>query len=284
MRATIVALVTIIALFTTVFAQSSVKVLVLPLDGTTPEAQRTALNASIVKLATNKIGGDVTVGETTFNETAAAVGCDPTLASCAEQVRTTLAVDELVYGTADTVDGTTTVSVMRVSAGTAPRTQVSVISETDPAEQAESGMEPLFTADADTLGSDTNTGGAGSADPARPNFFSTTERKLGVAFLAGSVLSLVIGFSLWSGASSLQRDIDERPTNTLAEINTLKELEDEAGGKALWGNVFVVLGLAAGAAGGYFLWKDRKNRNATTIIPAPTEAGTGMTFVLRGSW
>ena len=94
LRAAIVALFTIVALVTSVVAQPATKVLVLPLDGNTPAAQRDGINASVVKLAKSKIGGDVSVGETTFNETAAAVGCDPALASCAEQVRTTLAVDE----------------------------------------------------------------------------------------------------------------------------------------------------------------------------------------------
>src|SRR5204863_4779756 len=128
----IVALVTIIALMTTVLAQASRKVLVLPLDGTASQAQRDALNAAVVKLAKDKlVGDDVTVGETTFNETAAAVGCDPALASCADQVRSTLAVDELVYGTATTENGTTTVTLNRVVAGNpAPKTQISVIGET----------------------------------------------------------------------------------------------------------------------------------------------------------
>ena len=66
--------------------------------------------------------------------------------------------------------------------------------------------------------------------------------------------------------------------------NDLKSLEDRAGSKALWGNIFVVLGIAAGGVGGYFLWKDHKNRTATTITPAPTESGAGMTIVLRGGW
>ena len=83
----------------------------------------------------------VTVGDTTFNETAAAVGCSPDAPECAEQVRTTLAVDELVYGTADTADGSTTIVVKRVSAGNPPTSQISVINETDSGEGAAAGLE-----------------------------------------------------------------------------------------------------------------------------------------------
>jgi hypothetical protein len=285
MKAAIVALVTALALVSSVMAQSAGKVLVLPLDGNAPEAQRSALNKSVIKLAKAKMGGDVSAGETTFNETASAVGCDPALASCAEQVRTTLAVDELVYGSATTSDGTTTVTVNRVAAGSAPKTQISVISETDPAEQAESGMAPLFDAPAEE-GSGSGSGSA-TTPPVRgrpgSGFFDTRERKLGVAFGGAGVLGLAIGFALWSSASSLQDDIDTAPRSTLAEINALKDLEDRAGSKALWGNIMVVSGVVLAGVGGYFLWKDHKNRKAS-VAPVPTEAGTGVTFVLRGSW
>jgi hypothetical protein len=283
MKASIVALVTIIALVSSVMAQSGGKVLVLPLDGNASDAQRSALNKSVVKLAKANMGGDVSAGETTFNETASAVGCDPSLASCAEQVRTTLAVDELVYGTANTSDGTTTVTINRVAAGGSPKTQISVISESDPAEQAESGMAPLFGAPAAEEGS--GSGSATTTPHTRPGsgFFDTKERKLAVAFGGGGILVLAIGLSFWSSAGSLQDDIDTAPRATITEINALKDLEDRAGSKALWGNIMVFGGLALVGVGGYFFWKDRKNRQAA-VAPVPTESGTGMTFVLRGSW
>lgn len=279
MKAAIVALITIVALMTSAIAGPS-KVLVLPLDGNAPAAQRSGLNESVVKLS-RKSGGDVTVGDTTFNETAAAVGCSPDAASCAEQVRTTLAVDELVYGSATTANGNTTVTVSRASAGSEPKTQVTVIPETDPASNVESGLESLFTP--------TETGSGSATERPRPadtgpRFFSTKEAKLGVGIGAGGVLFVVIGLSLWSGADDLQNEIDDHPKTTLAQINDLKALEDEAASKALWGNITMVVGLAALGVGGYFLWKNRQNRKAATITPAPAEVGTGVTLVLRGRW
>lgn len=284
-RAAIVALFTMIALLTSVMAQSR-KVLVLPLDGNAPAAQRTKLNESVAKLSKAKLGGDVTIGDTTFIETAAAVGCDPAEPSCAETVRSTLQVDELVYGSAKTEDGSTTVIVTRASAGSAPKSQISVIRETDSGEQAEGNLGPLFTTSADVPHDSSGSAGSGSAT-GRPrpksNFFDTRERKLGVAFAAGGVIALAIGISLWSGASGLQDQIDSAPDGTLAQIEALKDLEDRAGSKALWGNVFFVVGLAAAGVGGYFLWQDHKNRGAT-VAPVPTEDGTGMTLVLGGRW
>jgi hypothetical protein len=287
-RAAIVALVTMVALLTSVMAQSR-KVLVLPLDGNAPAAQRTKINESVAKLSKEKLGGDVTIGDTTFAETAAAVGCDPAQPSCAETVRTTLQVDELVYGSAKTEGGSTTVIVTRATAGSEPKSQISVISETDSGEQAEGNLGPLFTTTdtaAGSQGSGSDVAGSGS-ETARPrphsNFFDTRERKLGVAFAAGGVIALVVGFSLWSSAGGLQDQIDRAPNDTLSEIQALKDLEDRAGSKALWGNVFVFVGLAAAGVGGYFFWKDHKNRNAT-VAPVPTENGAGMTLVLGGRW
>jgi hypothetical protein len=286
MRIAIVAFVTSIALLTSVIAQPR-KVLVLPLDGNAPAAQRGKLNASVAKLAKSKLDGDVTIGDTTFEETAAAVGCDPAQSSCAETVRTTLQVDELVYGSAKTVDGSTTVMITRVSAGSEPRSQISVIGEKDDASAAEAGLEPGFTTVASPVDAAIAANSAGSNAETKkdtgPGFFSTRERKLGVGFGAGGVIALVIGFAYWSSASGMQDDIDSHPDMTLAQIDDLKSLEDDAASKALWGNVFVILGLAATGVGGYYLWKDRKNRRAAALTPAPVEGG-GMTLVLGGRW
>ncbi len=281
MRTAIVALVTAFALVTSVVAGPR-KVLVLPLDGDAPAAQKSQLNDSVAKLTRDKLDGDITIGDTTFAETAAAVGCDPAAPGCSETVRTTLAVDELVYGTAKTENGQTTVTVYRTSGG-APTSQVSVISETDTGDKAEAQLAPGFGgAPIGDTGS-----AAGSAETAPPrvtrNFFDSRERKIGVGLAAGGVIALAIGISFWAAKGDLQDQIDNHGTRTLADLQDLKDLEDRAGSKATWGNIMVGLGLGLGAAGAYFLYKDHKNRTAT-VTPAPVEAGTGITLVLGGRW
>lgn len=289
MRTIIVALVTTIALLANAIAGPR-KVLVLPLDGGAPAEQKAQLHDSIVKLAKAKLDGDVTVGDTTFSETAAAVGCDPQAAECAETVRSTLGVDELVYGDADTADGTTTVTVHRAAANTPAVVQTLAIADSATGDAAQAQLEPAFGSapPAATAGgpADVPADGAapapGQAEPNR-NFFDTRERKLGVGLAGGGVLALVIGLSLWSAKSDLQRRIDNHPSRTLDDLNDLTALEDRAGSRALWGNVMVVLGLGLGGAGVYFLYKDHKNRSAT-VTPAPVEAGTGMSVVVSGRW
>ena len=281
MRTAIVALVTAVALVTSVTAQTR-KVLVLPLDGNAPAGQKSQLNDSLAKIVREKATGEVTVGDTTFNETAAAVGCDPTTPPCADTLMATLGVDELYYGNASAAAGMTTVVVKRSSKDAAPSQASALIAETDSGDKAEPSLLGVFGETA-AVGS---AGGSGSAVPPKPKrtFFDTKERKIGVGLAAGGVIALAIGIRFWSSKSDLQDEIDSHPNMTLAELQDLAELEDRAASKALWGNVFVALGLGLGGAGAYFLYKDHKNRSETTLTPAPVETGTGMTFVLRGRW
>ncbi len=318
MRTAIIALVTTIALLASVTAAPR-KVLVLPLDGDAPAAQKSQLDEAVATMARTKLAGDITVGDTTFAETAAAVGCDAQDPACAETVRATLAVDELVYGTATTQDGNTTVMVYRVTQGAPAVSQVVVIGATDAGAQAAPGLEPVFGGGGDTVhagppagsatGSDavsgpladpgaaagsvdglaegSDTGSAAGSATERPqladNFFDTRERKLGVGLAGGGVIALVIGLSLWASADDRADQIDDHPRRTLDDLHELAQLEDRAGSRALWGNIMVGLGLGLAGAGAYYLYKDHQNRT-TTLAPAPAESGTGMTLVFAGRW
>src|ERR1700750_1752566 len=95
------ALVVLVVLVTSVAAGPR-KVLVLPVDGNAPAAQRKSIDAEILKLAKANVDGDVTEGDTTFADTATAVGCSAGQPECAQTVLSTLSVDEFVYGTATT--------------------------------------------------------------------------------------------------------------------------------------------------------------------------------------
>lgn len=286
MRTAIVALLTTVALLTSASAGPR-KVLVLPLDGDAPDAQKAQLDDSIAKMARTKLDGDVTIGDTTFAETAAAVGCDPASPACAETVRTTLSVDEIVYGKATTANGTTTVMVYRVQEGSVPTARSAVISDTDSGDKAEPVLEPGFGPTSTPPPASTFEPSAGPATPERPrqtsNFFDTRERRIGFGLAAGGVISLVVGFSLWASASSLDDQIEDAPRNTLSQLQALHDLEDRAGSRALWGNILVGLGVGVGAVGGWYLYKDHQSRGAT-LTPVPAEAGTGATLVYGGRW
>ncbi|HTL32901.1 MAG TPA: hypothetical protein VL326_07245 [Kofleriaceae bacterium] len=285
MRLAIVIVISALVLVATVTAGNR-KVLVLPVDGTADAKQRSSINDSVLSMAKAGIDGDVTAGDTTFNETAAAVGCTPDEPTCADTVMKTLSVDELVWGTAQTENGSTTVTIHRAAKGEPGRQQMAVIDKAAGGDATASALQPLFERE-QAVGSGSETGsGSGSADSGRQprkSFFDTKERKLGLAFGGGSLVCLVIGLSMWNSESKLQDQIDSHPNMTLPQLQDLHELEERAASKALWGNIFVFLGLAAGGTSAYFFWHDHKNRG-TVVAPVPTEDGAGVKMVLGGRW
>jgi hypothetical protein len=245
-------------------AAAPAKVIVLPLDGDAPADARTALAGELATAARHD--GNVTTGTTTYRETAAAVGCDPDDAACATTVLSTLGVDEVIYGSATAAGGNLHVRIARVTlAQRSDRTF-------DVAQGTSAGPElaPLFGEPAaHALRAPAASGGG---------FFDTRDRTLGVAFAAGGGVALLIGLVLWAAEHDTQNQIDAAPDATLADVQGLVALEQHASNEAWAGNVMVVLGLAAGGVGGYFLWRDHKAR--ATV--APTEHGVAL--VVEGAW
>ena len=119
------------------------RVLVLPLDGNAEPTLRNKLNLSLQKLVRSKSSG-ASVGDTTFSETAAAVGCSPTSPECAETVRSTLTVDELVWGTATWTNGQTNLVVYRVVAKEPTHSVAVLLGPQDPPDKADSTIAPLL--------------------------------------------------------------------------------------------------------------------------------------------
>ncbi len=261
------------------------KVQVMPVDGNADPALRSKLDAVVQKLA-HTIDGKVSHGTTSFADAAMAVGCDPATPACVDTVMTTLGADELVWGTATTANGQTTLVVKRATKGVPPTEQSTTLSAGDPPEKAEEGLRPLFGAVAalgSASGSASEGSGAGSALPPAPSKPWSHEKKLGAGFVAGGAAALVVGFALWAKTSNLQTQIDSTNPKSYADIVALKSTEDTANTYAWVGNALVVVGLAAGGIGAYYLWKDHKN-GSTTIAPVPADQGTGMTLVVGGHW
>lgn len=282
-------LVLVIALTATVVAGPR-KVLVLPLDGNADATTKAKLNTVVQGLA-KSIPGSVSNGDTTLAETASAVGCDPNKTACIDTVLSTLAVDEIVWGTATTENGQTTIVVRRATKGTPAQSQTAIIAASEQPESAQQGLAPMFgvsgavvptgNGSAD-LGSAAGSGSSSSAPPPPPGVPWSQDKKLGVGLAIGGGALVVVGVALWASESSVQSDIDAAPDTTAADIQNLKSLESKASGYAWGGNIAMILGLGAGGYGAYLLWKDHKEH--TVVTPAPPPSGTGMTFVLRGSW
>ncbi|MDB4959502.1 MAG: hypothetical protein JWO36_7071 [Myxococcales bacterium] len=285
----------------TAFARSH-KVLVLPLDGNADTKTRDKLTASIQKLA-RVLDGEISLGTTTFAETAAAVGCDPTQAICVDQVLATLGVDEIVWGTTVTTkNGQLTVSLQRGAKGTHTREASATIGVQDPPEKISSSLLPLFQPEttAPTGSNTTDRGGPGSsaveAVDKPPDTGSDTlpiapapdvdhhDRNVGIGLAVGGAAAVVLGLALWASEGSLQDQINSHATRTTQDIANLRALEDRASKYAWSGNVAIAVGLAVGGYGAYRLWNDHKARANARLAPVHTEQGVGATFIIEGTW
>ena len=235
------------------------KVLVLKLDGDADSAERARLQGELARLATE---GDVVVtnGETTFAETASAVGCDPDTAACVDLVRETLAVDEIVYGRATTApDRRVDLDVHRSRAGEPTKDEHTSVVPGEPVD---------FT----------------PAPRPRPRPAADGEhhrRNIAIALLVGGGVAVLIGITMWSDAHTDQAAIDSHPISTLTEIQDLKRIEDEATTSSRVGNLLMLVGIGLGAGGGYLLYEDRMARRVT-VAPGPIDHGAGIT--LGGAW
>jgi len=117
------------------------KLMVLPSDGRADGKLKVKIDGAIAKLA-KASGETVAIGEVSYNDMAAAVGCKPDEASCRDEVIATLAVDEIVITSVNPKPGGFDVSVRRVSKGGAPR-DASTLVTADKAEQLDA-IAPLF--------------------------------------------------------------------------------------------------------------------------------------------
>lgn len=257
-------------------------VLVLPLDGNAAPALRARLNASIEKLA--KATSDrVTIGDTTFGETAAAVGCEPADDGCAEAVRATLGVDELVHGTVTAGPTETTLVVRRTVARERTHATTAVLATGEPLDTVEAELAPWFDGapppeEPESLTAE-DAPPLAEPGPSRPPI--NRERTKGFLIAAGGGLSLVIGLVLWSHKSEIQGEIDDAPTRSAEDFAHLEQLEDRAFTYAMVGNLMVIGGLALTGWGSWIVYQDHRSRQVT-VTPSVTSTGAGVS--VGGTW
>ncbi len=272
-------LVVLIALAATVEATPN-KVLVLPTGGDTDPALRHRVDAHLQKLAHEL--GDVESGDTTFDETATAVGCDPAAPACAEQVLSTVGVDDLVWATATTKDGATTVTVQRATKDAPPR-QVSVaLAPGDDGTQADAQLHPVFG----PVGAEPNPPPIGpTRQPAEPRDDTDQQRNfrrgLGITALAAGGVALLVGVALWGSASGTQGQINSATLDTAADVQNVMALQSKADNYATSGNILVVGGVVLAGAGAVLLYLDHRHR--TTVAPIAFAHGAGISVTFAGS-
>ncbi|MBA3461419.1 MAG: hypothetical protein H0T46_15760 [Deltaproteobacteria bacterium] len=294
------------------------KVLVLQSEGRADGVLRAKIDASVLRLAKGMPAADVSPGDTTLSDAAAAVGCKPETATCRDEIMGMLAVDELVYTNLTSKPGGTEVQVHRsIKGGTTTDARV-VIASKDSLDKLD-GIAPLFGA---RTGDPITPPGTPPTEPAKPVVTDTppptepanpvvaditpTEpvvvtqptpspaqpvdtgpsrgrKRLELAGMIGGGALVLIGFMCWGSAADIQSQIDESPTQTKSQLDALADLEASGDSYAGWGNALFIGGAILGGVSTYFFIKDRRaGRHATTARIAPTVfdhgAGIALSF------
>lgn len=246
---------------------------------------------SAVSAALTGSGQDVAPGDTSFEDAAAMIGCDAQSDACADEVLSTLSVDEVVFG-ATAKNGEV---VLQRAARGQPRRQTrfrvengqsldaavspavrELYGEPRAASEPATPPPPLDPAPRRAPEPQDAALGRDSWPTARPY------RRWAIITWSGAGAAALTGLVLWINAGSLQDDIDRAPDGTQAEIAALKDLESRAERSSNWGNAMMVVG--AGLAGvGTYLWiKDRRQRRSSvaTIQPTLYPGGAGVLLTI----
>ena len=140
------AVVVLVAAAAAPVAAESRKLMVLPADGRADAKLKQKVDAAIAKLA-KASGETVAIGEVSYNDMAAAVGCKPDESSCRDEVIATLAVDEIVITAVNPKPGGFDVNVRRVAKGSPSAREASMLVTADKADQLDA-IAPVFGAKA----------------------------------------------------------------------------------------------------------------------------------------
>lgn len=278
------------------------KILVLKSEGRADGATRTKVDAAIIKLA-KTTDAQVSPGDITMTDAAAAVGCTPDTTACKDEILNMLAVDELVYANLAPKPGGVEVVAYRVARGGVSKDARSTIQKGEPAEKLD-GLAPLFFASTTaTLPPASEPPVTTTAEPPPPTIAPPAPlppptgepAPIGSAYpppmvvdtpsrsplpLIGTITGgafVLVGFMCWGKAGSLQSEIDDAPANTPADFDAIKELERQADSYAGAGNFLFLTGAVLGGISAYFLIKNRrKHRSTTAIGPALFDHGAGI--------
>lgn len=273
------------------------RALVLPLDGDADPAVRVKYAASVQRLA-RMLDARVAAGSASFVDSAAVVGCEPSAPRCAEKVRATLGVDELIHGTLRSEGGQLVLVVRRTGRGKPPREVVVELAADDPPERAEAALLPLFQASAaaataapeieiDPVEAPPSAVAAPIAPPPDvvpppPPAPARLQRTLGITAIAGGGTLVLIGLSLWANAAGLQDDIDRADPDDRGDFDALLELEDRASTRAWAGNAVLAAGVVLGGIGGYLLYRDRQAQRRIVVAPSLSAGGAAVTLTWIG--
>jgi hypothetical protein len=126
--------------------------------------------------------------------------------------------------------------------------------------------------------------------PPRAGFSARRVDPLVWGVTAGGAGLMVVGGLLLMAAGSKQDQVDDAPTDTVADLEALADLEASGRKEARWGSALLVTGAATAAAGVVLVLKqggdaDRSPTAEIAVAPSPASRGLGalLTMTVRSA-
>ena len=265
----------LVAVSSTAYADKRAQV--FPLSGSGLPDKLATAPAKLTKALATSI--NAVVASVPIEDAAGLLECDPENSTCLAAVAKSLGVERLVFGTVNHEGGKLKVTLTRFDVGPDRQQQTFNLAGGTPDQLA----TELVKASAALFGGVTieedptpdPTPGPGPDKPVEdkgvPGKITTGTWALvggGAVFAAAGVVMLV-------SAQSIKRDVQNAPTDTLDDIRRLRALEDKGVQRTLIGNVMLIGGGAALAAGVVRAIIQRKSTvvDDPIVQPVPTEGG-----------
>lgn len=284
------------------------KVLVLPLDGNAEPALRGRVNSTLQRLA-RRLPGEVSIGDATYGETAAAVGCDPAAPTCADAILTTLGVDELIFGTVSPSGTQTTVVIRRVKAGSPAQTSRATLVGDEPPDQVDGAIGALIgitvtpatttappTGTATTTGAGTTTTGPRTGTGTTPRVTTTRPRgtDTGTATTTGTPTTTGTDTATTTGTTTITPPLTPPPPAHDNRKRTTGIIIASAGGLTtviglmLWSSAAGVQNDIDGAptrtAGDFAALEDLEGRGKSYALIGDVMVPIGLAVAGYGGW
>lgn len=250
------------------------KAQVFPLSASGLPDKLAGAPAKLTKALATAIGG--TVASVPIEDAAGLLECDPEGSTCLAAVAKSLEVERLVFGSISYhAGGALKVTLTRFDVGPDRQQQTFELSSGTAdllASELVKVSAPLFGGTIIEEDPDPTPGPIQGPTPegkGTPGKITTGTW----ALVGGGAVVAASGVVMLVSAQSIKRDVQNAPTETAADIRRLRALEDKGVQRTLIGNVLLIGGGVALAAGVVRAVIQRTSRSEPVIQPVPTEGG-----------
>jgi len=275
------------------YADNEPRVLVIPVTGEAPKKLGALIKDVEAALSdgAGKTTPNVAKATASLDDTAVIVGCDPKEKDCLDQVAAALNVDQLLIADISTSGQDAVVDLTAVTREADPVQQSFTIHATtraDDLKKLEDAVPVMLEAGEARVQEAHKVVPPPPPPPPPPHPVVVTPppppphatSRLPLYVAGGGAAVAAIGSVFWMLESSKQDQIDAAPTRTGADLDRLASLESSAKLYANVGNVAVIAGGVAIAAGvGWYIYEKRHGHEVTVT---PTAGGAAVT--IGGTW